>query len=50
LKGWGANLRGADIKRKKDVSTELKKLEDIEEASLFSSDQRKEKNCYSRKC
>jgi hypothetical protein len=41
LKGWGANLRGADIKRKKDVSTELKKLEDIEEASLFSSDQRK---------
>jgi hypothetical protein len=43
LKGWGANLRGADIKRKKDVSTELKNLEDIEEAGLLSSDQRKRK-------
>jgi hypothetical protein len=44
LKGWGVNLRGADIKRKKNISTDMKNLEDIEEAGLLSPDQRKRKS------
>jgi hypothetical protein len=43
LKGWGANLRGADIKRKKNINIELKTLEDFEEIGPLSSDQRKRK-------
>jgi hypothetical protein len=43
LKGWGSNLRGADLKKKKDISTELKELEEIEENGILSPDQRKRK-------
>jgi hypothetical protein len=31
LKGWGANLRGRDIKRKKEIGSELEALELLEE-------------------
>jgi hypothetical protein len=40
LKGWGANLRGADIKKKKDISNELKELEELEETVPLSPSQR----------
>jgi hypothetical protein len=43
LKGWGANLRGTDIKKKKDISLELKNLEEKEENENLSPDQRKRK-------
>ncbi|KAK1697578.1 hypothetical protein QYE76_014275 [Lolium multiflorum] len=43
LKGWGANLRGADIKKKKDISFELKELEDLEEMGPLSPFQRSRK-------
>jgi hypothetical protein len=41
LKGWGANLRGVDIKKKRDISMELEELENIEENRNLSPDQRK---------
>jgi hypothetical protein len=31
LKGWGANLRGKDIKRKREIGSELEALEILEE-------------------
>jgi hypothetical protein len=43
LKGWGANLRGADIKKKRDISSELKELEDLEEMGPLSPTQRERK-------
>jgi hypothetical protein len=43
LKGWGANLRGVDIKKKRDISMELEELENIEENRNLSPDQRKRK-------
>jgi hypothetical protein len=43
LKGWGANLRGADIKKKKDISNELKELEGMEELGPLSLSQRDRK-------
>jgi hypothetical protein len=44
LKGWGANLRGIDIKKKeKDISLELKELEEIVENGNLSPHQRKRK-------
>jgi hypothetical protein len=43
LKGWGANLRGVDIKKKRDISMELEELENIEENRNLSPYQRKRK-------
>jgi hypothetical protein len=43
LKGWGANLRGADIKKKRTISLELKDLEGLEETGSLSPSQRKRK-------
>jgi hypothetical protein len=37
LKGWGANLRGRDIKRKKDIGRELEDLERLEEDQPLSA-------------
>jgi hypothetical protein len=39
LKGWGANLRGRDIKRKKDIGRELEDLERLEEDQPLSATQ-----------
>jgi hypothetical protein len=39
LKGWGANIRGRDIKRKKELTQELSDLEEIEENLLLSRSQ-----------
>jgi hypothetical protein len=36
LKGWGANIRGRDIKKKKELTQELSDLEEIEENLLLS--------------
>jgi hypothetical protein len=44
LKGWGANLRGTDIKNKKDMSTELKELEELEEIGPLSPPQRERRS------
>jgi hypothetical protein len=41
LKGWGANIRGRDIKRKKELNQELADLEAIEETMILSFDQKK---------
>jgi hypothetical protein len=37
LKGWGANIRGRDIKKKKELTQELSELEENEETLLLSS-------------
>jgi hypothetical protein len=37
LEGWGANIRGRDIKKKKELTQELSELEEIEETLLLSS-------------
>jgi hypothetical protein len=39
LKGWGANIRGRDIQKKKDLTQELNDLEMLEENSTLSRDQ-----------
>jgi hypothetical protein len=39
LKGWGANLRGQDIKKKKELSQELQNLEDLEENGTLSREE-----------
>jgi hypothetical protein len=39
LKGWGANLRGRDIKRKKEIGCELEALELQEELYPLDADQ-----------
>jgi hypothetical protein len=39
LKGWGANLRGFDIEKRKELNQELQNLEDIEENSPPSKEQ-----------
>jgi hypothetical protein len=39
LKGWGANIRGRDKKRKQELLQELSDLEEMEEASCLSRDQ-----------
>jgi hypothetical protein len=39
LKGWGANLRGQDIKKKKDLSQELQGLETLEEDFCLSREE-----------
>jgi hypothetical protein len=44
LKGWGANIRGRDIKRKKELTQELADLEAIEETMNLSFDQAKRKS------
>jgi hypothetical protein len=44
LKGWGANIRGRDIKRKKELNQELAELETIEETMFLSFDQAKRKS------
>jgi hypothetical protein len=43
LKGWGVNLRGKYIKRKKDITAELNDLELMEESGKLSADQIKRK-------
>jgi hypothetical protein len=37
LKGWGANIRGKDKKKKQDLHIELDMLEDLEEKGYISS-------------
>jgi hypothetical protein len=44
LKGWGANIRGRDIKKKKELTQELVDLEAIEEIMNLSFDQAKRKS------
>jgi hypothetical protein len=39
LKGWGANLRGQDIKKKKELSQELQNLENLEECGTLSREE-----------
>ena len=39
LKGWGINLRGQDIRRRKDLTGELAKLETLEENSYLTTEQ-----------
>jgi hypothetical protein len=39
LKGWGANLRGDSIKRKKELLSELELLEVLEEDNILTCDQ-----------
>jgi hypothetical protein len=41
LKGWGANLKGRDIKRKKEINRELEELEKLEEDQPLSAFQMK---------
>jgi hypothetical protein len=43
LKRWGANIRGRDIKKKKELTQELVELEAVEETMCLSSDQAKRK-------
>jgi hypothetical protein len=35
LKGWGANLKGRDIKRKKEINSELEEIERLEAFELL---------------
>jgi hypothetical protein len=44
LRGWGANIKGRDIKRKKELNQELADLETIEETMFLSFDQANRKN------
>jgi hypothetical protein len=39
LKVWGANIRGRDIKKKKDLTQELSDLELMEENLILSREQ-----------
>jgi hypothetical protein len=39
LKGWGANIRGDSIKRKKKLLSELEFLEVLEEDNILTGDQ-----------
>jgi hypothetical protein len=43
LKGWGANIRGRDINKKKELTQELVELEAVEETMNLSFDQAKRK-------
>jgi hypothetical protein len=40
LKGWGANIRGRDARKKKDLSQELAEMEIMEESVTLSVDQK----------
>jgi hypothetical protein len=40
LKGWGANIRGRDAKKKKDLSQELAEMELMEETIILTIDQK----------
>jgi hypothetical protein len=39
FKGWGANIRGNDIRKRKELSSELKNLEDLDKISALCDNQ-----------
>jgi hypothetical protein len=44
LKGWGANIRGRDIRRKKELTQEITDLEALEESMTLTIEQSERKS------